>query len=221
MTEKNDHYIRLVTFTVEGCPQPMWGLFEKKAKLDRRPRTYFTDLDSYLAYHQPLSQQMLNKHLINLKQIGLIYTATPVDITQWDVTLAATMLHNFFKPLPSNEQSHIDNIRQVRNDLQHIAGSAEVDEHTFLRYWTKLRQSTLGLASLVSSACYDTTKEYIDALRYKPLPAPGGVLEVLKEWYLLDQKRDTNFERVLTATIGTKNILNDTIVRSTNRAGKY
>ena len=134
MTEENDHFYRLVTFTVEGCPQPMWELFEKKAKLDTRPGIPFTDLDSYLAYHQPLAQQMLNRHYINVKQFGLIYTANPVDITKWDVTLAATMLQNFFKPLPAIEQSHIDDIRQVRNDLHHIAGSAEVDEPTFLRH---------------------------------------------------------------------------------------
>lgn len=210
-----DHFIRLVIFIVEGCPEPMRQLFETKAKADTRPGTPFTNMQTYLNFKLPNVQQMLNRGHIKSSQIGLIYPTA--DMTRWDVTLVSTMLQNLFNPL--NEQHLIDDIREVRNYLHHKAGEPSLDDTVYIQHWNKLEHALLQIAALVSPACLKSTKEYIQELKGRPLPPPGPVLDVLIEWYNHDETIKDDVEKARIAAEEVVSILNDTTVELTNSEG--
>ena len=215
-----DHYIRLVVFAVEGCPQPLVELFLKKA----RHGVPYINIDTYLQQqHEPTIQNMLKRKFIYASQLPKILPGPsdpPVNINNWDISLVTTMLQNIFKPRSPLEQKFIGDIRSVRNELLHKSGNAELDDGDFTVKWNTLETAVTGLAHGVSTDCYNKLRSYITNLKTKSLPPPGPALDVLKQWYTADKELHSNTKRAAVAAEGAKTILNDVVVRRTKPSGE-
>lgn len=211
-----DKYCLLVTFLVNICPKPMRELFVILAQATLTG-TFYTTLDAYLAHRKPDVIKLKNKRLLRLDQYDLLYPSNgQADVETWDITLLSLLLQHLFPNNISQAQTHITSIRKIRNDLQHISGTAKVSDADFTSLWSTLETATLGLANHTKGSVYeDEIKEEIMKTKTSYITSVG---DILRQWYsdhIIELKDEVNtlkqkIDKIESHTAKTEMILNKT-----------
>lgn len=77
------------------------------------------------------------------------YDAKPgITTSVMDITLCCLFIKNICTGITIN-MAHVDTIREVRNNLIH-AGSASLNDPTFLHYWNRIENAVIDIALHVS-----------------------------------------------------------------------
>lgn len=171
----SDKYYRLVCLVVNVCPEPLRELFLKLAKSD--PSRPYIDLQAYLNLRQPTIAKLKGKKVIRDDQYELIFpqNGSP-DISAWDVTLLVTLIKNLFRVQPL-EIDALDEIRDVRNELQHQPNTSTITDANFDKYWKRVESAATFLARQVSGPVYESAiDEKIKETRCNNMPNLGDTL---------------------------------------------
>ncbi|XP_060571330.1 uncharacterized protein LOC132729566 [Ruditapes philippinarum] len=165
-----DKFFRLVYFLVDICPETLRKLFITKAMTD--PGTTFTSLDSYLVSKRP---QIAKVKQLRPDQYNLLFPRCgPANETEWDITLLSLLINKLFS-CSSLITIAIDQIREVRNKLQHLPSSS-IDDKDFEDYWNLLEIATLHLADLQGPDYKKSIKDKIDKACNMNMPDQGNTL---------------------------------------------
>ncbi|XP_060606155.1 uncharacterized protein LOC132758493 [Ruditapes philippinarum] len=225
-----DKYYRLVTILVNICPNPLRELFLKQAATDPNLQTPYTTLDAYLAFRRNDINKLTQKPkcLLQNYQFDLLFPSGgkgQTDIGAWDVTLLISLLKNIFN-VAQSDLICIENIRNIRNDLQHIAGTCQITEQDFKNIYTALSANILQLALSAKGQCYEKKiKQDIEEVQSSVLTDLG---DVLRSWYMskivkleakIEHLKDQIGE-IKQDTGKTKKTLKKTTVKRTRAGGK-
>ncbi|XP_053382765.1 uncharacterized protein LOC123540354 isoform X2 [Mercenaria mercenaria] len=177
-----DKYFRLVYFAVNICPEPLRQFFIKLAKQDAG--SSYTTVDAYLAYRRPDVMQLKKKKRIRENQYDLLYPGHgTADVDQWDVTLLVTMITEMFTTSiqPLDIFLMKNEIRGIRNELQHLPNTSNMTDKDFDDYWRRLDTATIAIAKQVFSAEREELfRKKIENAKGNNLPNLG---DSLRQWY--------------------------------------
>ncbi|XP_053386753.1 uncharacterized protein LOC128550859 [Mercenaria mercenaria] len=176
----SDKYYRLICFVVNLCPELLRDIFLKHAKSDD---TTYTTLPTYLATKNSEIKKMLEQRQIREDQFFVLYPVQGnTDESDWDVSLLVTLIIRLFKAkLSPVEKYYINEIREVRNDLQHLPDTARLSDDDFDTYWGRLETATTTLAKQIFGLTYETSfKKKSSYTKTNHLPDLGDHLRV---WY--------------------------------------
>ncbi|XP_060580204.1 uncharacterized protein LOC132736991 [Ruditapes philippinarum] len=225
-----DKYYRLVTILVNICPDPLRELFLKQAAADPNLQTPYTTLDAYLAFRRKDINKLTQKPKCVLRKDQFYLLFPPAgqgqtDIIAWDVTLLTALLKNIFN-LAQNDLVCIENIRTIRNDLQHIAGTCKITEQEFKNKYKNLAVNIVNLALSVKGQSYaDKIEQDIKEVESSILTDLG---EVLRSWYMskivkleakIEHLKD-QIDEIKQDTGQTMKTLKKTTVKRTRAGGK-
>ncbi|XP_053391028.1 uncharacterized protein LOC128553862 isoform X2 [Mercenaria mercenaria] len=176
-----DKYFRLVCFVVNICPEPLREFFIKLAKCDAG--TSYSNICSYLSQRHRDVIELKRRRKIRDDQFNLLYPGQGIaDVNKWDVTLLITLITEMFpaslKPI---EKFSIDEIRAIRNQLQHLSNTSNMSDKDFDSYWDRLDSATMTLAKHTFSVTSEAEfRKKIDNANTSHLPDLGDALRL---WY--------------------------------------
>ncbi|XP_045203841.2 uncharacterized protein LOC123556855 [Mercenaria mercenaria] len=180
----SDNYYRLVTFICNFCKDVMRNVFLHFAKADCHENDMcFTNLESYL--HNRMSDIMIMKTngCLRLDQVNRILTNNgETDIKLWDISMLTAAIENLFgSRLNMRVRNSIQQIRQIRNLLIHIAHVDQITDDQFNHFWFTLRKATLKLASNIQGTKYeeDIAAKIDDAKKHRAYES----FDTLREWF--------------------------------------
>ncbi|XP_053391025.1 uncharacterized protein LOC128553860 isoform X2 [Mercenaria mercenaria] len=176
-----DKYFRLVCFVVNICPEPLREFFIKLAKDD--PRTSYTDIDAYLSQRHQDVIQLKRKRKVRDDQYDLLYPGNgTADVNQWDVCLLITLITEMFDAsLQPMQKYHLNEIRGIRNQLQHLPNTSSISDEDFDIYWGRLDTATMTLAKEMFNATHEAEfRQKICDAKTSHLPDLGDALRI---WY--------------------------------------
>ncbi|XP_053382838.1 uncharacterized protein LOC128546052 isoform X2 [Mercenaria mercenaria] len=148
-----DKYYRLVCFVVNLCPEPLREFFIKLANQDAG--SSYTTLDAYLAHRHPDVMELKKKKRIREDQYHLLYPGHgTADVDQWDVTLLVTLITEMFATniQPLDIFLMKNEIRGIRNELQHLPNTSDMTDKDFDSFWGRLVNAAMTIAKQVFSA---------------------------------------------------------------------
>ncbi|KAK3082941.1 hypothetical protein FSP39_009586 [Pinctada imbricata] len=110
----------------------------------------------------------------------------------FDVSLCCLILKRIFS---GTNMPLVDTIREIRNNLIH-ASNASLDQHTYLGYWTKVKDAIFDLANSVGPQILEDTQSMVQELEQRVMDACelGELLRILT----IDPKRILEFEEQVT-----------------------
>ncbi|XP_045181235.2 uncharacterized protein LOC123540347 [Mercenaria mercenaria] len=176
-----DKYFRLVCFVVNICPEPLRELFIKLAKDDAG--TSYTDIDAYLSQKHRDVIKLKRKRKIRDDQYDLLYPSHGIaDVNQWDVSLLITLITEMFDASHKPMQTYLINeIRGIRNQLQHLPNTSSMSDEDFDMYWGRLDTATMTLAKEMFNATREAEfRQKICDAKTGHLPDLGDALRI---WY--------------------------------------
>ncbi|XP_053391882.1 uncharacterized protein LOC128554620 isoform X2 [Mercenaria mercenaria] len=177
-----DKYYRLVCFVVNICPEPLREFFIKLANKDAG--SSYTTVDAYLAHRHPDVMQLKRKKRIREDQYDLLYPGHgTANVDQWDVTLLVTLITEMFETSiqPLDIFLMKNEIRGIRNELQHLPNTSNMTDKEFDDYWRRLDTATIAIAKQVFSAGREELfRKKIENAKSNNLPNLG---DTLRQWY--------------------------------------
>ena len=188
-----DKYYRLVYFVVDICSDVLRKYFVKLAKNDEG--SSYTTVDAYLALKRPDVIQLCNRKIIRRDQYKLLYPGHgTTDENKWDVTLLVTLILELFasnlKPLETIALKN--EIRDIRNELQHYPNTENMPDDVFDDYWNRLDNAVVLIALNVLDPCdMVSLRDKINKAKCNNLPNIG---DCLRCWY--EERIKLNEEKI-------------------------
>ncbi|WAR21095.1 hypothetical protein MAR_015069 [Mya arenaria] len=175
-----DNYYRLVTFIINTCASVLRRLFLEQARICAG--TSFTTVQAYLRTRQRDIDKLKMKKIISKKQYELLFpSAVPVDENNWDISLLSVLIKNLYPTVQSTVITDVLAIRDVRNNMQHIANTAHISYSDFDKNWKALRSACLRIALFTKGRVYEEEIEKeIEASLTNSMPNLG---DSLRQWY--------------------------------------
>jgi hypothetical protein len=138
----------------------------------------FSDLQSYLR----LRQQRIDRLNLRDDQYFLLFPTSGVpNETTWDVTLLVLLIDKLFQIQPLVKYL-LEEIRTIRNILQHVSNTDILSDAKFDEYWHRLESATIALAKEVDGAPYETEiKRQISDGKITNMPKLGDTLRIFYE----------------------------------------
>ncbi|XP_053392244.1 uncharacterized protein LOC128554936 [Mercenaria mercenaria] len=176
-----DKYFRLVCFVVNICPEPLREFFIKLAKDDSS--ISYTGIGAYLSHRHPDVLKLKRKRKIRDDQYDLLYPVQgTADVNKWDVTLLITLITEMFDASLQPMQTYLMNeIRGIRNQLQHLPNTSSMSDKDFDIYWGRLDTAAMTLAKEMFNATHEAEfRQKICDAKTSHLPDLGDALRI---WY--------------------------------------
>ncbi|XP_053392245.1 uncharacterized protein LOC128554937 [Mercenaria mercenaria] len=176
-----DKYFRLVCFVVNICPEPLREFFIKLAKDDSS--ISYTGIGAYLSHRHPDVLKLKRKRKIRDDQYDLLYPVQgTADVNKWDVTLLITLITEMFDASLQPMQTYLMNeIRGIRNQLQHLPNTSSMSDEDFDIYWGRLDTAAMTLAKEMFNATHEAEfRQKICDAKTSHLPDLG---DALRKWY--------------------------------------
>ncbi|XP_053382840.1 uncharacterized protein LOC123539750 isoform X2 [Mercenaria mercenaria] len=214
-----DKYYRLVCFVVNICPEPLREFFIKLANKDAG--SSYTTVDAYLAHRHPDVMQLKRKKRIREDQYDLLYPGHgTANVDQWDVTLLVTLITEMFETSiqPLDIFLMKNEIRGIRNELQHLPNTSDMTDKDFDSYWGRLDNAIMAIAKQVfSTEREEKFRKEIENAKGNNLPNLGDSLrqwyeEIIKQW-------QSKFNEIESNTKETASVLRQVTVQKPGPSG--
>ena len=178
-----DKYYRLVCFVVDICSDVLRKYFVKLAKNDEG--SSYTTVDAYLALKRPDVIQLCNRKIIRRDQYKLLYPGHgTTDENKWDVTLLVTLILELFASnLQPLETIALKNeIRDIRNELQHYPNTENMSDDDFNNYWERLDVAVCLIAkNALDTNAEASLREKINQVKCNHLPNLNNCQRIWQE----------------------------------------
>ncbi|XP_052073708.1 uncharacterized protein LOC127711642 [Mytilus californianus] len=127
------------------------------------------------------------------------YIATPnIQLDTIDITLCIAIIKNFIT-LNQQQNDCLTEIRNVRNEISHLAHEHDIDSTEFYRMWGKVTNASIHLAAYTNHTYSADIQDKIERLRTRPILAveyTESLREIVKWMKENDENRVEMEERL-------------------------
>lgn len=200
-----ENFIRMVLLLKEVATELVWKVLETKYQpadfksflLQRQHALYHLyinkgrccvcGLNAKFTNQQPIKKsqfdqlfvhQIQNKCQNNVRNHSCTYDVVQnVKVSDLDITLCITIIMNCYKGLLTpQEESNLQNIRQIRNEIAHYQNNVDLTQNEFYRMCGMVANATISLARDISQEYCNEIQDKIKRLKERK------VLSVTEEY---------------------------------------